>query len=76
MSAVHETSSFDVLPEHLQQRLAVLQDRLTSGKSDENEGSLHATTSRMSNSEAQKCADELVSLALEVIKIAAVADAS
>ena len=66
MSAVQDSSSIDSLPEELQQRLAILQDRLTSG------GSIPEATSQMSDSEAIECAQEMTELALDVVELSAI----
>jgi hypothetical protein len=69
MSAVQDSGSIDSLPEDLQQRLAVLQDRLTS------QGSIPETTSGMSDPEARECAAEMTDIALRVIALSAIQEA-
>jgi hypothetical protein len=56
------------MPESLQERFATFKHELTKEKAIANEGTVQATTQRMSDEEASKWASEIVSMFIEIVK--------
>ena len=61
-------SNQDYLPEELNQSMRLLATRITAREALD-QGTLQATLSRMTDGELEECADEMIDIALRILRV-------